>query len=69
MYCFATAFKKRKPSASQTMSPSVYEDNLFTFDVILEFKEEDGKGERGSGNHHIPSSNGSLDIALSNVHT
>ena len=29
----------------QMPSSQVYEDNLFTFDVTLEIKDDDGKGE------------------------
>ena len=37
-------FTRKLSNATLTSTSEQYEDNLFTFDVILEIKEEDNKG-------------------------
>lgn len=56
MYCFSQSFRRPRRQSSlggaaagaasnEVMSQS-YHDNLFTFDVTMEMKEEDGKGKK-----------------------
>ena len=46
MFCFKQSFSRltRKLSQPIISNNNQYEDNLFTFDVTLEIKEDDGKG-------------------------
>ena len=46
MFCFKQSFSRLTRKLSQPMisNNNQYEDNLFTFDVTLEIKEDDGKG-------------------------
>ena len=49
LYCFKQSFhrlsRKMSLSPGQSNEPVAYEDNLFTFDMMLEIKEDDGKGK------------------------
>lgn len=44
LYSFATAFRRLPKSPSTISNQSTTIDNVFTFNVALDIKEDDGKG-------------------------
>ena len=44
LYSFATAFRRLPKSPSSLENSQITNDNVFSFSVALEFREDDGKG-------------------------